>query len=67
MRFIFFVRRDYIKESINIGIKDNCKAFNPKEAANLFKPDDVTHNIGLRIVSRISKSMAYQNTLGLNS
>ena len=60
------IRISYIKDNINIGIKDNCKAFNPKEAAGLFLPEDVTHNIGLRIVSRISKSMSYQNTLGLN-
>ena len=41
-------------------------AFNPTEAAGLFDPEDVTHNIGLRIATKISKSMTYQNTFGLN-
>ncbi len=60
------IRVSCIKDRINIVFKDNCKAFNPKEAAKMFDPDDITHNIGLRIVSRISENMTYQNTLGLN-
>ncbi len=48
--------------------------FNPEEASRLFethgagstREEDAFHNIGLNIVSRISKSMTYQNTFGLN-
>lgn len=37
-----------------------------EDRAELFDPEDVTHNIGLRMVSRIAKSMEYQNMLGRN-
>ena len=60
------IRVSYIGENIVIGFKDNCKSFDPTEAAKLFNPEDVTHNIGLRIATKISKSMTYQNTFGLN-
>lgn len=56
----------YVKGEQVICFKDDCRTFNPKEASDLFEPEDITHNIGLRIVSKISKSMTYQNTLGLN-
>ena len=49
-----------------LRLRDDCRAFNPKERSELFEPEDITHNIGLRIVSRIAKSMEYQNMLGLN-
>ena len=60
------IRVSCLDDSIRISLKDNCKAFDPKEAASLFDPEDKAHNIGLRLVGLISKSMTYQNTLGLN-
>ncbi len=49
-----------------LRLRDDCSPFNPREFSELFNPTDVTHNIGLRIVSRIARSMEYQNMLGLN-
>ncbi len=49
-----------------IRFKDTCKPFDPKEYAKLFAPDDRTHNIGIRMVSRISTGMEYNYVLGLN-
>ncbi|MCR4814618.1 MAG: polysaccharide biosynthesis C-terminal domain-containing protein [Lachnospiraceae bacterium] len=60
------IRVSYIGGDIIISLKDDCVAFNPTEAAKLFDPEDITHNIGLRIAMNISKSMSYQNTFGLN-
>ncbi len=60
------IRVSYINEEIVISFKDDGMAFNPEEAACLFDPEDPAHNIGLRLVSRISRSMTYQNTFGLN-
>ena len=60
------IRVSYVGGEIIISLKDDCVAFNPTEAAGLFDPEDVTHNIGLRIATKISKSMTYQNTFGLN-
>ena len=60
------MRISIVKDDIIISIKDNCRLFNPEEAEALFNPEDVTHKIGIRMVDKISKSMIYQNTLGLN-
>lgn len=53
-------------EGLLIRLKDDCRAFNPKEAGELFAPEDITHNIGLRLISRTVKSMEYQAVFGLN-
>ncbi|MBO4653348.1 MAG: ATP-binding protein [Lachnospiraceae bacterium] len=53
-------------DELRLRLRDDCKPFDPKERAELFTPEDITHNIGLRMVSRIAKSMNYQNMLGLN-
>ncbi len=60
------VRVVYKDGSLLIRIKDNCKIFNPKEVADLFESEDICHNIGLRVASSLSKSMMYNNVLGLN-
>ncbi|MBQ7186667.1 MAG: ATP-binding protein [Ruminococcus sp.] len=49
-----------------IRFKDTCKPFDPKEYAGLFTPEDKTHNIGIRMISRISTEMDYNYILGLN-
>lgn len=60
------IRIVYSDDELLLRIKDDCKPFNPKERAEMLAPDDVTHNIGLRITSRLAKEMLYQNTFGLN-
>lgn len=60
------VRVVYKDGVLLLRIKDNCRPFNPKEVQKLFEPDDVTHNIGLRIVSQTARSMSYNNCLGIN-
>ena len=60
------IRVSCVKGDVMLSFKDDCRAFNPTEAAKLFDPDDKTHNIGLRIATRTTKKMSYQNTFGLN-
>ena len=60
------VRVSCVKGDVMLSLKDDCRAFNPTEAAKLFDPDDKTHNIGLRIATGTAKKMSYQNTFGLN-
>ena len=60
------VRVTYKEGELLLRLRDDCRLFDPKEQSELFDPEDVTHNIGLRMVSRIAKSMTYQNMLGLN-
>ena len=68
------IRVSYVNEEIIICFKDDGIPFNPEEAARLFTAEDFSQqeegsafrNIGLQLVSRISRSMTYQNTFGLN-
>lgn len=60
------IRVSRVKDDVILSLKDDCRAFNPAEAARLFDPEDKTHNIGLRIADRMTKRMSYQNTFGLN-
>ncbi len=68
------IRVSYVNEDIVICFKDDGLPFNPEEASRLFCAEDTVSqkdtaafdNIGLRLVSRISGSMNYQNTFGLN-
>ncbi len=60
------IRVSCMKENIMLSIKDDCRKFNPTEAAKLFDPDDKTHNLGLRIATGMTQRMSYQNTFGLN-
>lgn len=60
------VRVVYKQDGLLIRLKDNCRLFNPKEVQDLFDPKDVTHNIGLRIVSKIAQALSYNNCLGIN-
>ena len=60
------VRVVYTGDELILRIKDDCKGFNPKERVDMLNPDDPTHNIGLRLISRLANDMMYQNTFGLN-
>lgn len=60
------IRVSSVKGKLRLSLKDDCRPFNPEEAAKLFDPDDKTHNIGLRLAAGMSRSMSYQHILGLN-
>ena len=68
------IRVSYVNKEIIICFKDDGIPFNPEEASLLFGKENsakgadesTAHNIGLQLVSSISKSMTYQNTFGLN-
>ena len=60
------IRVVYKNDGILIRFKDTCKPFDPKEYLKLFTPDDVTHNIGIRMINRICTGMEYNYVLGLN-
>ena len=53
-------------DGLLLRIKDDCRAFDPNEKLAMIDPEDVTHNIGLRMVQRFAKEMSYSNVLGLN-
>ncbi len=53
-------------DGLRLRIKDDCKAFNPREKLELIDPKDVTHNIGLRMAQRFARNLNYSNVMGLN-
>lgn len=55
---------DDISKNVNIRIKDNAVSFDPH--IKLQNNDDLSANVGIRLVSKIAKKMNYQNDFGLN-
>lgn len=53
-------------DEISMRLRDNCVPFNPKEKLEMHSDDDPLKNIGIKMVSKISKYMNYQTTFGLN-
>lgn len=54
-----------LDDGIFLRLRDNCRQFNPRERAGLIT-DDPKQNIGIRIVSQISRTMDYNNLFNLN-
>lgn len=55
------------KENITVRIRDNSIPFDPTTRSIIFNPEDPCKNIGLRMVSKLSKEMTYQNFFGYNN
>ena len=53
-------------EDVILRIKDDCVPFNPGERQKMAWGDDVTKNIGIRMVFTLARDVRYQNILGLN-
>lgn len=49
-----------------LRIKDDCVPFDPGERQQLAEGDDVTKNIGIRMVFKIARDVQYAYILGLN-
>ncbi len=54
------------KETLILSLKDDCVPFDIEQRARMMDQEDVTKNIGIRLVSKIASEMHYQNVLGLN-
>lgn len=54
-------------ENLILRIKDDCIPFNPSERRKIADPDDITKNIGIRMVFSLAKDVQYQNILGMNA
>ena len=53
-------------DDVILRIKDDCVPFDPGERQKLAEGDDITKNIGIRMVFKIAREVQYQNILGLN-
>ena len=55
------------KDRLIICMRDDCEAFDPKSRLDQFDPEDVTKNIGIRMIAAMSEEMNYQCTAGINT
>ena len=53
-------------DNVILRIKDDCIPFDPKERQQISENDDITKNIGIRMIYKMIKNIDYQNVLGLN-
>ena len=60
------VRVVYKDGEVILRTRDDCVPFDPGERQKLAAGDDVTRNIGIRMVFKIARDVQYQNILGLN-
>jgi anti-sigma regulatory factor (Ser/Thr protein kinase) len=49
-----------------LRIRDDCVPFDPGMRRQLDEGDDLSKNIGIRMVFKIARDLQYQNILGLN-
>ncbi len=52
--------------NIILRIKDDCAPFDPAERQKLAEAEDITKNVGIRMVFAMASDVNYQNILGLN-
>ena len=52
--------------SLILRIKDDCRPFDPGERLSMADPEDMTRNIGLRMVFATASDIKYQSILGMN-
>ena len=60
------VRVVHKDDNVILRIKDDCIPFDPKERQQISGNDDITKNIGIRMIYKMIKDIDYQNMLGLN-
>ncbi len=60
------VRVVHKDDDVILRIKDDCVPFDPMERKAITAGDDITKNIGIRMVYQMAQDVQYQNILGLN-
>ena len=60
------VRVVHKADDVILRLRDDCVPFDPGERQKIAENDDLTKNIGIRMVFKIARDVQYQNILGLN-
>lgn len=60
------VRVVHKDDKIILRLKDDCVPFDPGQRRAMANPEDMTRNIGLRIVFGMATQVEYQSILGMN-
>ena len=60
--------RIVIKDDLlTIRIRDDCPAFDPKKYIAQFHSEDITKNIGIKMITSMANEIIYQNIAGINT
>ena len=49
-----------------IRLRDDCKPFDPMRQLEEQSSDDPSKNVGIKLISKLSKNMTYQKIFGMN-
>ena len=60
------VRVVHKADDVILRLRDDCVPFDPGERQKIAENDDLTKNIGIRMIFKIARDVQYQNILGLN-
>ena len=60
------LRTSWRRGKVILRIKDDCVPFDPQKRKELSEGEDVTKNIGIRMVYSMADSIEYRSILGLN-
>ena len=60
------VRVVYKNDGLILLIRDDCVGFDPAARNDIINPEDVTSNIGIRMVCSMAESVSYKSELGMN-
>jgi anti-sigma regulatory factor (Ser/Thr protein kinase) len=55
------------EDPLVVRVRDDCRAFDPKQWLNQFEPQDPVKNVGIRMITRLTKEMDYRNDAGINT
>ena len=61
------LRIAYKEQSLILRLKDDCIPFDPSERQRIVAPEEITKNIGIRMVFSLAQDIQYQNILGMNA
>ena len=61
-----YVRVVHKDDNVILRIKDDCQPFNPEERKQLTENEDITKNIGIRMIYRILKDIDHRYLFGIN-
>ena len=53
-------------DNVIMRIKDDCVPFDPATRKGIVDPEDITKNIGIRMIYKLEPDTEYKNMLGLN-
>ncbi len=65
-KHIIDIRVIHRGDDVILRMRDDCLPFDPSKRELLLEPEDKAHNVGIRLVYKISKKVEYQNLLGCN-